>query len=108
MNFDKEPNEELFNMWTEMLEDYDPYYIQVAIDNIIKNDKFFPAFNRILEEIKNLPPIEIPEEEKIKRMKAKRVKPEWLGKEIENQPIDDETENIFSNFQNFIKEFREN
>ena len=78
INFDKEPSEELFNMWNEMLEDYDSYYIQVVIDNIIKNDKFFPTFYRILEELKNLPPMEIPEEEKIKRMKAKGVIPEWL------------------------------
>lgn len=33
--------------------------------------------------------------------------PEWINKEIVNQPIDKQTEDIFNDFQEFIKEFRE-
>lgn len=106
MNFDKEPNEELFNLWNEMLEEYDPHYVEIAINNIIKNDKYFPTFSKIMEEINNLPELEIPDEEKIKRMKAKGIIPSWLNKEIKNQNIDKETEDIFNNFNSFIEDFR--
>lgn len=101
MNYDKEPNEELYSLWNEMLEDYDSYFVEVAIDNIIKNDKFFPTFSRVLEELKKLPPMEIPEEEKIKRMKDKGVIPEWLNKEIPESEIEEDTD-----FKKFIEEFR--
>lgn len=30
----------------------------------------------------------------------------WLKKEIVNEPIDKETEEVFNDFQNFLKEFR--
>lgn len=86
MSFDKEPNEELYLCWDEMLEDYDTYYVDLAVNSIIKNDKFFPTFSRILEAIKELSPMEIPEEEKIKRMETKGVIPKWLNKELTSTP----------------------
>lgn len=79
MNFNKEPNEDLYLLWKEELEDYDTYYVEVAIKNIIKKDKYFPTLNRIIEELSNLPALEIPTNEKIKRMKAKGVIPSWLS-----------------------------
>lgn len=106
MNYDKEPNEELYTLWNEMLEKYDPYYVEVGIDNIIKNDKFFPTFSRVLEELKKLPPMEIPEEEKIKRMKDKGVIPEWLNKEIVNEPLTEEDKKEHEEFLKFIEDFR--
>ena len=43
-----------------------------------------------------------------KALSDKKVKaPEWLNREIINQPTDHETEMIYENFNNFIKEFRE-
>lgn len=78
MNYDKEPNEELYELWNDALKDYDTYYVKVAIKNIISNDRYFPTLSKVLEEIKNLPPMEIPMEEKIKRMKEKGVIPSWL------------------------------
>lgn len=106
LNFNKEPNEDLYLLLNEELEDYDPYYVEVAIRNIIANDKFFPTLNRILEELKNLPPMKIPEEEKIKRMKDKGVIPEWLNKEIVNEPLTEEDEKEHEEFLKFIEEFR--
>lgn len=38
----------------------------------------------------------------------KHIAPEWLKHEIVNEPIDNETKEIFEDFQNFIKKFREN
>ena len=105
MNFDKEPNVELYEYWNEMLEDYDPYYVEKAIESIIKTDKFFPTYSRILEVLKELPLEEIPTEEKKRRMKALGIEPEWLDKEYEDE-LDEETEKEFAEFQSFIKEFR--
>jgi len=78
MNYDKEPNEELYELWNDALKDYDTYYVKVAIKNIIANDRYFPTLSKVLEEIKNLPVMEIPVKEKIKRMKEKGVIPSWL------------------------------
>lgn len=77
-NYGKEANIELHKLWNEELKDFDTYYVDIAIKNIIANDKFFPTLSRILEEIKKLPPMEIPEVEKIKRMKAIGIIPSWL------------------------------
>ena len=41
----------------------------------------------------------------IRKVLSKRTS-EWLNKEIVNQPIDKETEEVFNDFQNFLKEFR--
>lgn len=38
----------------------------------------------------------------------KVITADWLNKKIINEPIDEETEKEFNDFQNFIKEFREN
>ena len=38
----------------------------------------------------------------------KIITADWLNHEIVNEPIDKETEDLFDDFQNFIKEFRGN
>lgn len=106
MNFGKEPTEELYLLWNETLEEYDPYYVEQAIRSIIKNDKFFPTISRVLEVLKELPYEEIPTEEKIRRMKKMGIEPEWLYKEYEEELLDEETEKEFADFQNFLEEFR--
>lgn len=106
-NFNKEPNEDLYLLWNEEFKDYDPYYLELAVLSIIRNDTYFPTISRVLEVLKNIS-IEIPEEEKERRMKEKGIEPEWLNKEIVNQPIDEETKKEYDDFQKFLKEFREN
>lgn len=81
-NYGKEPNVDLHKLWNEELKDFDTYYVEVAIKNIIANDRYFPTLSRIIEELKNLPPMEIPQEEKIKRMKEKGVIPSWLYEQL--------------------------
>lgn len=81
-NYGKEANIELHKLWNEELKDFDTYYVEVAIKNIIANDRYFPTLSRIIEELKNLPPMEIPQEEKIKRMKEKGVIPSWLYEQL--------------------------
>lgn len=106
-NFNKEPNEDLYLLWNEEFKDYDPYYLELAVLSIIRNDTYFPTISRVLEILKNIS-IEIPEEENERRMKEKGIEPEWLNKEIVNQPIDEETKKEYDDFQKFLKEFREN
>lgn len=107
INFGKDANKELYDLWNEQLEDYAPYYLELAINNIIAKDKYFPTLSRVIEELKNLPSIEIPAEEKTRRMKEKGIEPKWLNKKIVNQPIDEETKKEYEEFQEFIKEFRD-
>lgn len=77
-NFNKSLDEDLYQLWNEELQDFDSYYVEVAVKNIIKKDNYFPTIKRIMEELNNLPPMEIPVEEKIKRMKEMGVIPSWL------------------------------
>ena len=101
MNYDKVPNEELYILWKNELKDFDPYYIEVAIKNIIARDRYFPTLSKILEELKNVPAMEIPQEVKIKRMKDKGVIPSWLNQNINESEIEVDYE-----FKNFIEGFR--
>ena len=41
-----------------------------------------------------------------KVLKNKKKVPSWLKKEIENQEIDDETEQTFNDFNSFLENFR--
>ena len=106
MNYGKDANKELYELWNDELKDYDPYYLQLAIDNIVKNDKFFPTISRVIEEMKVMPYEEIPDWEKKRRMKEKGVEPEWLDKVFEDEEVDEETEKEFEDFKSFIEEFR--
>lgn len=40
--------------------------------------------------------------------KKQNIAPEWLKKEIVNEPIDEETEKQFNDFQEFLEDFRRN
>lgn len=105
-NYGKEPNEELYDLWNEELVEISPNIIEQALKNIISQDRFFPNLSRIFEEIKRIPMKEITDEEKIQKMNRLGINPEWLDKEIVNQPIDKETEELFEDFKTFLKDFR--
>jgi len=106
MNFNKEPNEELYLLWKEQFDDYDPYYLEIVINNIIANDSYFPTISKVIEEFKKTNCKEIPVKEKERRKKEKNVIPNWLYKEIINQPINNEVEKKYNNFNSFLEEFR--
>lgn len=101
-NYSKEPNEDLFELWKDNLRCFDDDEIQKAISIITSTDKFFPTLNRFLEVIKD-----VVSKETFVKDETKYKNTEWHGKEIINEPIDKETEKTFTDFQNFIKEFRE-
>ena len=106
MNFGKDANKELYELWNEQLEDYDPYFVDIAISNIIRNDKYFPTISRVIDELRNIPFEEIPIEEKKRRMKAKGIEPEWLDKVFEDEEPDDDTIREFEEFKSFIEDLR--
>ena len=77
MNYNKEADARLYELWEESLKDYDPYVVEKAISNIMLKDKFMPNLNRILEEIKNTK-VEYTEEMKLKRWKEQGIEPSVL------------------------------
>lgn len=106
LNFNKEPDKELYDLWNEELEVINSIYVEKAIKNIMKKDKFMPNLNRVFEELNKLGDVYITEEEKVKKWVQNGVKPSWYNNEIINEKIDKETEEIFEDFNNFIQEFR--
>ena len=42
----------------------------------------------------------------ITKVLSKKPRTSWIKQEIVNEPIDKETEEVFNDFQNFLKEFR--
>lgn len=89
-NFNKEINTDLYDMWKEELKDYDEKLVEQAIKQVIMNDKYMPTLARIIEVIKNLPPLEITEAEKINRWEKKGIHPSWLDKAIVDEKLTDE------------------
>ena len=109
-NFNKDPNEDLYELWKDNLRPYDDNEIQKAINTIISTDKYFPTLSRFLEVVKDIVSkenVDIDDEKYIReKMKKHNIHPEWLDKEIINEPIDEETKKEFDDFNKFIEEFR--
>lgn len=106
LNYNKELDKELCESWYEELEEIDIKIIEMAFRNIRRNENYFPRLSRVFEEIKRIPIKEITDEEKIQKMNRLGINPEWLDKEISNQSIDKETEELFEDFKTFLKDFR--
>lgn len=110
MNFNREADKELYELWEYNLRPYDEEEMQKAISIIISQDKFFPTLNRVLEVVKDVVKKEVivfDSEDTIReKMKRLNIHPKWLDKEIVNEEIDKETEEGFNDFQNFIADFR--
>ena len=110
MNYNKEADKDLFELWQNNLRCYDEDEMQKAVAIIIAQDRYFPTLNRVLEVVKDVVSkerIDFNNEDYIKeKMQKYNIKPDWLDKEITNQEIDEETEKEFEDFNNFIQEFR--
>ena len=72
----------------EKLEELKQTYTEEQIINAFKTSK-----------IKNINYV-------IKTLQNKKVKPDWLDKEIINEPIDEKTDKDFNDFKDFINDFR--
>ena len=110
LNYDKEPDKDLYELWEYQLRAYDEEEIQQMVEYIITNDRFFPTLSRVLEVIKEIAKKELDtfDSEKNVREKMKRlnIHPTWLDQEIVNEPIDEETQETFEDFNSFLMEFR--
>lgn len=71
-NYNKDINNDLYEMFKENLEEYSEEQIENAIKEIIKNDKYMPTLARIIEMIDT------------------SYKPEWMNKEIKYEEVTDE------------------
>lgn len=104
MNFNKDADKELYNMWEYNLRCFDEEEIKKAISIIISQDKYFPTFSRLLEVIKgivNKEQLNINENTKREKMVTLKVVPKWLNENIETKEIEEDEE-----FNKFINEFR--
>ena len=110
LNYGKEPNEDLYDLWNYNLRPYDEDEIQKAVDRIIATDKYFPTFSRILEIVKDVvskEDFDYSNEDYIReKMKKHNIHPDWLDKEITNEPINEETKKNFDDLNKFIEEYR--
>lgn len=68
-NYNKEINNDLYELFKKNLEDYNEEQIENAIKEIIKKDKYMPTLARIIEMIDT------------------SYKPEWMDKEIVREEI---------------------
>ena len=109
MNYNKEADKELYELWEYNLRCYDEEELSKAINIIIANDKYFPTLNRILEVVKdivNKESIEYDEKYMKEKMINSGVVPEWFNKDIANQEIDKQTKKEYDEFMGFIEVFR--
>ena len=110
LNYGKDPNKDLYELWSNELRPYDEEELEKAISIIVANDKFFPTLSRVLEVVKEVVKNEVidfnSEASVRKKMERLNIHPDWLDKEIENEPMDEETQKEFDDFQEFLEEFR--
>lgn len=109
MNYNKEADKELYELWEHNLRCYDEEELSKAINIIIANDKYFPTLNRILEIVKdivNKENIEYDEKYMKEKIINSGVIPEWFNKDITNQKIDEQTKKEYDEFMGFIEVFR--
>lgn len=112
MNYNREADKNLYQLWLYNLRCYDEEEVKKAANIIISQDKFFPTLSRMLEVLKDIVKKEDFEDYNSERTVRKKLetlsfKPEWYGKEIKNQEIDESTQREIEDFNNFIKEFRQ-
>lgn len=108
-NYNKEPNEDLYELWEYNLRCYDEDEMQKAINIIIAQDKFFPTLSRVLEVVKDVVRKEDVfknEDAIIEKAKRLNINLKWYNEDIESEPVDEETKKTFEDFKKFIEEFR--
>lgn len=108
-NYNKEPNEDLYELWDQNLRCYDEEELSKTINIIIANDKYFPTLSKVLEVVKdivNKENIEYDEKYMKEKMINSGIIPEWFNKDITNQEIDEQTKKEYDEFMGFIEVFR--
>lgn len=109
MNYNRDADKDLYEMWEYNLRCYDEDEMQKAINIIIAQDKFFPTLSRVLEVVKDVvkkEDVSKNEDAIIEKAKRLNINLQWYNEDIEDEPIDDETKKTFEDFNKFIEEFR--
>ena len=78
MNYNREADKDLYELWEHNLRCYDEEEIKQAINIIISKDKYFPMLNRILEVVKDVVNKE-PLDDRYKIEKLNKIKPKWYN-----------------------------
>ena len=109
-NFNREPSEDLYLLWNENLKIYDDEEIEKAVKTILSNDNYFPTLSRFKEVMKEILNNEYENFDSERNVRGKMEKldihPSWLDKYITNDPVDEETEKIYNDFNLFIEDYR--
>lgn len=102
-NFNKQKDDEHYQMIKEVFEDEDPLLLERAIKKIINEDRFFPSVARIKEVLNELSDIPLSKDEKLKRREKEGITPSCLSKEPEETQISEEElkelEDFFEGFK---------
>lgn len=101
-NYNKELDKEMYEFLEEELKEYDPLIVEIAIKELIRNERYMPNLAKILDAIQNITFIEISEEQKIARWEEKGIHPKWLDTKITYKETDEkELEQLKKDFEIF-------
>ena len=102
-NFNKQKDDEHYQMIKEVFKDEDSLLLERALIKIINEDKFFPSVARIREVLNEQSNIPLTKEEKLKRWEKEGITPSCLSKEPEETQISEEElkelEDFFEGFK---------
>lgn len=102
-NFNKQKDDEHYQMLKENFLDEDSLYLERAIKKIIQDDKYFPSVARIKEVLNEVWKTPLNEDEKLKRWEKEGIKPSCLDKEPQEIEISDEE---LDDLQDFFSQFK--
>lgn len=103
LNYNKEFDEDMFEMWYEELEQYGLKYIKQVFRKTMMQNKFMPTLKEVIDELKNIKYEALTEEEKIEKLQEQGIFLKWVDKEIKNEPM---TEAELKEFEDLLKEFK--
>jgi len=79
LNYNKEFDSDMFEMWYEELETFDLKYIKQVFRKLMMQNTFMPTLKEVMDELKNVKYEPLTEDEKKEKFKNENVK--WLDKE---------------------------
>ena len=89
-NFNKQKDDEHYQMLKENFLDEDSLYLERAIKKIIQEDKYFPSVARIKEVLNEVYEEPLTQDEKLKRWEKEEITPSCMSKEPQDEEMSDE------------------
>ena len=103
LNYNKEFDSDMFEMWYEELVEFDLKYIKQVFRKLMIQNKFMPTLKEVIDELKNVKYEPLTNEEKLEKFKNQGIMPKWVDKEIKNDPM---TQEEIDEFNELLKEFK--